>query len=69
MERAAGEVIGMRNRHLLERIDESLSRYALVVVPWGAAHMPELEQGLLQRDFKLDGRSSRAVVLFAGDSR
>ncbi len=69
VERAAAEVIGMRNRHLLERIDESLSRYALVVVPWGAAHMPELEQGLLQRDFKLDGRSSRAVVLFAGDSR
>ena len=65
VERAADEVIGMRNRHLLGRIDASLEAYRHVVVPWGAAHMPQLERGVLARGFSLSGRESRAVVRFA----
>ncbi len=65
VERAADEVIGMRNRHLLGRIDASLEEYHHVVVPWGAAHMPQLERGVLARGFSLQGRESRAVVSFA----
>ena len=66
VERAADEVIGMRNRHLLGRIDASLEEYRHVVVPWGAAHMPQLERGVLARGFRLSGRQSRAVLSFAG---
>jgi hypothetical protein len=64
VERAAAEVIGMRNRHLLGRIDAALERYTDVVVPWGAAHMPELERGLLDRGFVRTATTPRAVLLF-----
>lgn len=64
LDRAAAEVIGMRNRHLLERIDAALERHSLIVVPWGAAHMPELEQGVLERGFEPSGKARRAVLLF-----
>ncbi|MBW2280601.1 MAG: hypothetical protein JRG82_07630 [Deltaproteobacteria bacterium] len=65
VERAADEVIGMRNRHLLGRIDASLEEFRHVVVPWGAAHMPQLERGVLARGFSLSGRESRTVVRLA----
>ena len=69
VERAAEEVIGMRNRHLLGRIDAALDDYSEIVVPWGAAHMPELERGVLERGFELSGSAVRAVFLFSDPAR
>jgi hypothetical protein len=69
VERAVEEVIGMRNRHLLGRIDAALDDYAEIVVPWGAGHMPELERGVLERGFELSGSAVHAVFLFSDPAR
>jgi len=53
------DVIERRNEHLLGELDQALEAHRAVVVPWGAAHMPGIEQGVLERGFAL--RESREL--------
>ncbi|MDD2716505.1 MAG: hypothetical protein PHW04_11505 [Candidatus Wallbacteria bacterium] len=51
------DIVGKRNIHLLEQIAAGLKTHRIVVVPWGAYHMPGLEsallcQGFIQSDLK-----------------
>jgi hypothetical protein len=62
---AVDELIELRNAHLLERLVDALGRYDHVVVPWGAAHMPGIEEGVLSHGFELGIRRSRRVFGFA----
>jgi hypothetical protein len=45
------EVVGMRNRHLVKEIEGAVGEYDHVVVPWGALHLPEIEQAVLGMGF------------------
>ncbi len=47
-------VIGRRNDHLLERLDEVRARPGVrrIALPWGAKHQPGLAAGLAQRGFE-----------------
>lgn len=49
------DVYDKRNVHLLGEIDRALTEVDLVAVPWGAAHMPVLEDGLRARGFERGG--------------
>jgi hypothetical protein len=53
------DVLARRNEHVLAELDTALAAHRAVAVPWGAAHMPELERGVLQRGFAL--RESREL--------
>jgi len=57
------DVIERRNAHLLGELDSALATHRAVIVPWGAAHMPELEQGVIERGFAL--RESRELQILA----
>jgi hypothetical protein len=41
------EVLGLRNEHLMQEITRALPEYDHVVVPWGALHLPAIEEAVL----------------------
>ncbi len=45
------EVLGMRNEHLVGEIEHALEEYQRVVVPWGALHLPAIEEAVLSWGF------------------
>lgn len=63
------DVIELRNRHLLERIDEALERHPRVVVPWGALHLAGVEAGLLARGFELASSEPRSFLPYGALAR
>jgi len=46
------DVLHSRNRQLIEALDGALPDYRRVVVPWGALHLPELEDAVVARGFE-----------------
>jgi hypothetical protein len=63
------DVIHLRNRHLLERIDGALERHPRVVVPWGALHLAGVEAGLLARGFELASSEARGFLPYGALAR
>ena len=49
-------IIVARNKNLVKILDKQLKDKEInsVAIPWGAAHMPDLEQRLIERGFKRD---------------
>jgi uncharacterized protein YbaP (TraB family) len=41
------DVVDRRNEHLVGEIERALGEYDRVVVPWGALHLPGVEQTVL----------------------
>jgi hypothetical protein len=49
------DVIDLRNSVLIEHLEIAVGEAPVVVVPWGAAHLPELEQRLLEWGYSPGG--------------
>jgi hypothetical protein len=51
-------IITARNKNLMQILDTQLTKAEIhsVAIPWGAAHMPDLEERLIQRGFKRDSK-------------
>lgn len=58
------DLLLMRNEHLLDELEEALDQYDRVVIPWGAAHMPGLEEGILDLGFEHKHSRRHNVVRF-----
>lgn len=58
------DLLGKRNKHLLSYLPSALRRYDNLVIPWGALHMKELEQELIDREYELTGSTERLSVDF-----
>ena len=58
------DILTGRNRHLLEEIQTGLQESDVLVVPWGAAHMPGVAEGIRQLGFKSAEIQEFKVVLF-----
>jgi hypothetical protein len=54
------DILKKRNQHLLQEIHDSLPLADSLVIPWGAAHMPEIAREIQKSGFRLD--SSREFV-------
>jgi len=63
---AVDELIKLRNARLLEHLELALERYDNVIVPWGAAHMPGIERGVLGAGFELIASRPHRVIGFGG---
>ena len=50
-----------RNRHLLEEIQTGLRESDVLVIPWGAAHMPGLAEGI--REFGFTSSESKELQI------
>ncbi len=55
------DLVDKRNAKALAEFDKRLGDYETVVIPWGALHMPKLEQSLKDRGFKV--QSQRMVTV------
>lgn len=58
------DILHSRNRALIAHIDPALKRYPLLVIPWGALHMPEIERAVLDRGFEQKQSLERLSIDF-----
>ena len=65
MRRTSSSATSSPNRrtvHLLEEIDQALETSDLIIVPWGAMHLPEIEASLLSQGFVATDLTARPRV-------
>lgn len=58
------DILHKRNRHLLQEIHERSQQSDTLVVPWGAAHMPELAREIQKSGFRLESASEYVAIRF-----
>jgi hypothetical protein len=58
------DILHRRNREVIRQLAKALDRYDIVVIPWGALHMKEIEQEVLKRGFKLQEERERVSIDF-----
>ncbi len=58
------DILDKRNVVLLSHLDKSLTLFNEVLIPWGAMHMPALEDTILKRGFRLTSEQERSAVRF-----
>ena len=65
------DLLRKRNRHLLEEIQARLSESENLIVPWGAAHMPEIAREIQKSGFRLKETRQYTAIRFrsAGQAR
>ena len=58
------DLLRKRNRHLLEEIQTRLAQSKHRIVPWGAAHMPEIAREIQKAGFHLSETKEYVVIQF-----
>ena len=58
------DLLRKRNRHLLEEIQTRLSQAEHLIVPWGAAHMPELAREIQKAGFRMNETQEYVAIRF-----
>jgi len=66
-EQLLDDLLRKRNRHLLEEIHIRLSQSESIIVPWGAAHIPEIAREIQKSGFRLDETQEYMVIRFRSD--
>jgi hypothetical protein len=60
------DLLHKRNRHLLSEIRKRLSDSDYIIIPWGAAHMPEISHELQNSGFRLVEKQTFQAIHFGG---
>jgi hypothetical protein len=63
------DLLRKRNRRLLEEIHDRLSQSENIIVPWGAAHMPELAEQIQKSGFRLHETHEYVAIRFRSGGR
>jgi uncharacterized protein YbaP (TraB family) len=63
-EQLVDDLLRKRNHHLVEEIKARLSESENVIVPWGAAHMPEIAKEIQKSGFRLDETREYVALQF-----
>lgn len=58
------DLITRRNECLLGHLEANLSRHQLILIPWGALHLPDIEKRVVEKGFVLREQKSRAILRF-----
>lgn len=58
------DLIDNRNAHLLGEIRAGLDDYQRIIVPWGALHLPGIEDAILDWGFEQTGSSQRRITAY-----
>jgi hypothetical protein len=56
------DIFELRNQLLLAEIDAALEDYERIVVPWGALHLPAIEQAVTKDGFVQTGATRRRLI-------
>jgi len=62
-------LLGRRNDALMTHFDSGASGYKEVYIPWGAAHLPDIETRLLARGYTRQDEIVRPIVRFRGKGK
>lgn len=60
------DLLGKRNRHLLREIEARLPQSDKIIVPWGAAHMPEIGREIQKAGFRVIETEDHVAIRFGG---
>lgn len=63
------DLLRKRNRHLLDELKKRLPESQNIVVPWGAAHMPEIAREIQKDGFQLAEARDYTVIRFGARQR
>ena len=58
------DLLRKRNRRLLEELQARLPQTENIIVPWGAAHIPEIAKEIQKSGFRLDETREYVVIRF-----
>ena len=58
------DLIDNRNAHLLGEIQAGLDDYQRIIVPWGALHLPGIEDAILAWGFEQTTSSQRRITAY-----
>ena len=58
------DLVRKRNEHLLEQIRARLPETEHIIVPWGAAHIPEISRAIQKAGFRLDETQNFTIINF-----
>src|SRR5262249_23800932 len=58
------DLLRKRNRHLLDEIQSRLPESENLIVPWGAAHMPEIAKEIQKSGFRLEQTQEYTAIRF-----
>lgn len=64
MKTAMQDLIHTRNDHLMASLQNALASTNLVIVPWGAAHLPDLQKDLEEMGFRQVSEKARQALAF-----
>lgn len=68
-EELLADLLWNRNRHLLGEIEARLPETQLIIVPWGAAHIPQIAREIQKSGFRLDETRDYFVIRFGSAGR
>jgi len=63
-EQLLDDLLRKRNQHLMKQIQSRLEESENLIVPWGAAHMPEIAREIQKSGFRLDETQDYKVISF-----
>jgi uncharacterized protein YbaP (TraB family) len=63
-EQLIDDLLTKRNKHLLQEIQARLSQSEILIVPWGAMHMPEIAKEIQKSGFRLEESKDYVVIRF-----
>ena len=58
------ELLVKRNAHALAAMDRHADRFSLIYLPWGALHMPDFEDRLVARGYKVVSSRMLPIVKY-----
>ncbi|NJM36870.1 MAG: hypothetical protein HC845_02785 [Akkermansiaceae bacterium] len=59
------DLLTKRNAHLLEVLHARLPQSQIIIVPWGALHMPEISEKLLGSGFRVESTEDHVAIRFS----
>lgn len=57
-------LIGARNQALMDQFDAMIPDFTEAYIPWGAAHLPDVEERLIERGYTQVSQIKRPIVTF-----
>ena len=58
------DLLTKRNRHLLDVLQQRLPTAEIIVVPWGAAHLPEIHREIHKLGFRVVETKDYVAIRF-----
>ena len=56
------DVFAKRNECLIRHLKKNMAKHRLILIPWGALHLPEIEKWVVENGFTLKKQKNRVIL-------